>query len=384
MTLEEIIDHILSQRPDLTREAVCMAIEAKKTASGGLLMDETAARLVAIESGIEVAPRQATVPKIRIGQLISGLNDVTICGRVFVVQAPRAFLHSDGGGQVARLLVADVTGHIPIVLWNDKADWARRVRPQQLVKVLHGYVRRSKSGEMELHVGDRGDLEIAPSEVEEADFPVVEDQLTRVANIDEPGSEVNLEGKIQSMRQMSSFQRRDGTQGKVLRAVLEDETARIPVVFWNEQAEEVAHAKEGHTVLLVNAKVKRNRRDGLLELHMDDFASVKVRSRQSRTLHIEDLKKGMRVEVLEGTIAAKPMVREVTTKQGDSVTLASFELEDDTGRRIWVSVWREQVEAVRGLDAGSQVRLRNVRVQKGFGDQLEISAGGSSVIEAVN
>jgi replication factor A1 len=384
MRAEDIVRHILSQCQDVTREAVLMAIEAKKTASGGLLTDEAAARLVAIELGTEVTFKQPVVPRIRIGQLISGLNDVTIFGRVFVTQAPKAFRQSDGGeGQVAKLLIADETGHITVVLWNDKADLANRAGPGQIVKILHGYVRRSRRGEMELHVGDRGDLEIAPSEVEEADFPSVEDRLDEVANIGEGGRKVNVEGTIRSIRRMSSFQRRDGTQGKVMRAALEDDTGRVSVVFWNEKAEEVANVKEGLTVLLVNAKVKRNRKDRRLELHIDASARVEVPRRHARALHVGDLKEGMKLEVLEGTLATKPIEREVVTKRGDKVNLASFELEDDNGRRIWVSVWSGRVEAVRDLDEGSKVRLRDVRVRKGFGNQLEISAGASSRIEVV-
>jgi replication factor A1 len=384
MRAEEVVRHILSQREDVTREAVLMAIEAKKTASGGLLTDEAAARLVAIELGTEVTFEQPVVPRIRIGQLISGVSDVTIFGRVFVTQAPKAFRKSDGGeGQVAKLVVADETGHITVVLWNDKADLANRASPGQMVKILHGYVRRSKSGEMELHVGDRGDLDIAPSDVEEADFPSVEDQLDEVANVSEVGRKVNVGGAIRAIRRMSSFQRPDGTQGKVVRAALEDDTGRVPVVFWNEKAEEVANVKEGVTVLLVNAKVKRNRRDRRLELHIDASARVEVLQRHASALHIGNLKEGMKLKALEGRLATKPIEREVVTKRGDKVNLASFELEDDSRRRIAVSVWRESVAAVRDLNEGSKVRLRDVVVRRGFGDQLEISAGASSRIEVV-
>ena len=383
MGAEGIVSHILSQRQDLTREAVLGAIAAKKTASGGLLTDETAARLVAIELEVEVAQRQPSVPRIRIGQLISGLNDVTIFGRVFATQAPKTFRQPEGEGQVAKLLAGDETGAITVVLWDDKADLASKVRLGQIVKILHGYVRQSKRGEIELHVGDRGDLELTPSDIQEADFPSVEDRLDRVASIRTPGGKINVKGTIRSIGQMSSFQRRDGTQGRVLRAVLEDNTGQIPVVFWNEKAEEVAHATEGLTVLLVNTKVKRNRKDKLLELHTDNLVRIEVLRPRAAALHIGDLKEGMTMKVVEGTVATQPRVREVVTKRGDKVKLASFELEDSSGERIPVSVWRARVEATRDLEAGSRVRLEKVRVQRGFGNRLEISAGASSVIEAV-
>jgi len=165
MSVEEIVQHILLHCQDLTRGEVVKAIEMKKAASSGFLTDEAAARLVAAELGVEIKLKE-TLPKIHIHQLVSGLNDVTVSGRVLNVNKPHSFQRSDGKGQVARLLIADKTGCIQVVLWNDKAELAREIRPRQIVKVLHGYVRKSRGGEMELHVGQRGDVQIAPGDVD--------------------------------------------------------------------------------------------------------------------------------------------------------------------------------------------------------------------------
>jgi replication factor A1 len=379
MSLEEIVQQILSRHHGLTREEITRAIEKKKDASGGLLTGEAAARLIAAELKVEI-DFESPLPKIRIGQLVSGLNDVTVYGRVLLVGPPQVFARPDGNGQVARLLIADETGTVKVVSWDDKAELAKRVKLGEIVKVSHGYVRRSRGGEIELHIGQRGDLQIAPLDARESEFPPMRAFVTMIASIDKAQKNASIEGTIRTVYPVSTFERDDGTQGKVMRTVLEDETGRVPVIFWNEKAERMADAKEGTTVLVMNARVKSNR-DGLLELHVENFANVECSGRPEGLLLIKDMGEGMSVPIIEGIVSSKHMVREVSTKMGERLSVASFELEDSSGK-IWVSAWRKHAEIAAALAVGAKVRLRDVYVRKGFGDQLEISTRASTEIEA--
>lgn len=378
MSEEEIVQRILSHQHSMTRGEIAKAIEEKKAASGGFLTSEAAARLVAVELGVEVELKES-LPKVYIDQLVPGLNDATVSGRVLLVTMPQQFSRPTGNGQVARLLIADKTGSIGVVLWDNNAEFARKIQLRQIVKVLHGYIRRSRGGETELHVGQRGDVRIAPSDVEEKDFPPIEELCEKIGNIDESRRRVNVQGVIKTVYPVSTFQRRNGTQGKVMRILVEDENRRIPVVFWDERADDMANAKEGMEVLLMNAKVKMNRRDKQLELHVGHLANVEVQPREGFP-RIKDLKKGMRITFVEGTVATKPVLKEVTTRRGEKVAVASFELTDDTGKAL-VSAWRKHASKVEGLAVGAKVKLKEVYVRKGFGDQLEIATRASTIIE---
>lgn len=379
MHVEEIVQHILSRCPRLTREDVMAAIEKKKTISGGFLTDAAAARLVATECGAEITLKKSP-PKISIRQLVSGLNDVTVAGRVLHVNMPHSFPRVDGNGQVARLVISDKTGTIDVVLWNDKAQLAEKIQPSQIVRALHGYVRQSRYGEIELHIGQRGDIQVAPSDERESDFPPIKDSLEKIVNIQKMRGKVNVEGVIQKKYPTSTFQRQDGTQGRVTRTLLEDETGLIPTLFWNKKAGEIDEVKEGTAVLLTNVKVRESRQNELAELHIGDYSNVEILTQPTGFLRIKDLKERMRITSIEGTIATKPTLREVTTRTGEKVFVASFELKDDTGK-TWVSAWRSHAKKVEALAVNSKVRLKNVYVRKGFRNQLEISTRASTEIE---
>lgn len=275
MTEKEIINRILSCRNDISIEEITRAIEKKKEASGGLLTIAAAARLVAAELGVRIEVKKLK-PKLHINQLVSGLADVSISGRVLLINLPKTFHKPNGNGLIARLLIADRTGMIKVILWDEKAKFSEKIRLGQIMKFSHGYVRSSRNGELELHMGERGQIEVDPKDKIEEDFPHIQDFLERIAELRKPHRKVNVRGTIQAISPVSTFQRRNGTQGKALRIMLKDKTGIIPVVFWDTKAENMTNAKRGMIVLLMNGIVKRNRRDNLLELHMGDLSAIEI------------------------------------------------------------------------------------------------------------
>ena len=379
MSTEKILQRILANRRDLTRKEVASAIEEKRAASEGFLTDEASARLIAAELGVEIS-HKGQLPKILIKHLIAGLNDVTVSGRVLLVNKPKVFSRFDGKGKVARLQIADRTGSIGVVMWDNKAELVDEIHLRELVRVKHAYVRRSNRRELEIHVGERGSIQIQPPDLNEEDYPTIENFLTKIHEIETESKYINVEGTVGRKYPISTFQRKDGTQGKIKRVVLEDETDHIPVVFWNEKAEEVARIKEGDTVLLMNTKVRENRQGGRWELHLDNSSTIEITPKEEDGLNIKDLKEGMRITFLEGTIIAKPVFKKVTTKRGEEISLAIFRLKDETGE-IQVSAWREQAKKVEKLTVDTKVKLKNIYAKKGYNRLLEISTTASTEID---
>jgi replication factor A1 len=278
MSAEDIVQEILSECPRTTRKEVMNAIEVKKSQSGGYLTTEAAARLVATELGVAHKPC-AFLPSTKINQLIAGFNDVTIVGRVLLTQVAKTFTKPRGTGQVARLIIGDETGTVLVVMWDRKADLVEKIQSGQILKVEHGYVRLSRQGVTELHVGERTNVEIAPiiAEEEKRPPPLIEFLQTIKETRASQQQRGNLKGTVKGKQPIVTFKRRDGTEGKVLKLILEDKTGEIPVVFWNQRALEADKIEEDTALLLINAKVKRHA--GSLELHVGKDTLVQVQER---------------------------------------------------------------------------------------------------------
>jgi replication factor A1 len=161
-SLEEIVNRILSSRSDLKRKEIMELIEQKKRDAGDFLTDETAARIAASELGVKIVKKPLRL-KIQIQDLVSGLNDVTVAGRVEAVYLPKTFKRRDyTEGKLASLVVSDESGTLRAVLWDDKAELVEggKIQRGQTVRISHGYVREGLDGKPELHLGQRGSLKV--------------------------------------------------------------------------------------------------------------------------------------------------------------------------------------------------------------------------------
>ena len=381
MTKEKVIEQILSNHPEISREEILERLERKKKKTDGLIADETLLRMIAAELGIEMS-REVSTPRISIKDLVPGLNNVTIAGRVIAVFPPKTF-GRDNGRKVVNLLVTDKSGIMRVTLWDDKADFVEsgQVKVGQIIRVSHGYAREAYDGKTELNVGDRGEVEINPKDVEATDYPSVSKFMIKIGEIAQAqkNEKVNVAGVVKKLFPVSTFTRRDASVGKVMRFKLADETDEITVVAWNEKAEELEKTlKEGIELQIVNAKVKKALLKGL-EIHVNQRTYVETLKPAEEFLKIVDLKEGLKHVNVKGEVVTKPTFRNVKTSKGEAVKLTVFEAKDETGR-IWVSAWRKHADTVRDLKTGDKVVIKNAYVKKGFGDQLEISTRGTTSI----
>jgi len=282
MNLKEIVEQILSSRPDLTHEEVLTMIENKKKAAGKFFTDETAARLVASELGVEIA-REPLQLEILIHDLVSGLNDVTVTGRVVMVHPPKTYIRPDRTeGKFARLLIADKSGTLRVKLWDDKTDLAEagKVKQGQIIRVSHGYVCEGLDGKLELHVGLRGGLQISPLDAVESRYPPITQfvKKIKVAEIKEEGGPVIVEGTIATTPIIREVVTSRNEKVVVASFELRDETGEIGVSVWKKLAEIVKDLTVGTRIKIRNAYVKKGFADRL-ELTSRVFTSMEMLSK---------------------------------------------------------------------------------------------------------
>jgi len=254
-------------------------IENKKKGAGEFFTDETAARLVASELGVEIAWEPLQL-EILIQDLVSGLNDVTVTGRVIMGHPPKTYTRPDRTeGRFARLLIADKSGTLRVVLWDDKTDFveAGKVEQGQIIRVSHGYVREGLDGKLELHVGSRGGLQISPPSVVESRYPPIAQFIKKikVAAIKEEGGPVIVEGTVTTTPVIREIVTSRNEKIKVASFELRDDTGEILVSAWRKLAEVVKDLSVGTRIKMKNAYVRKGFADQL-ELTSRAFTSVEV------------------------------------------------------------------------------------------------------------
>ena len=386
MTNEDIVGQILAACPGIAREQVLGRLDREKRRTGGFISEETLLRVIAAEFGCEIPNGEATMLTLSLGDLIPSLNNVSAVGRVVAVFAPKTF-SGNRSGKFASLLITDKSGILRVVLWNDKTDLIEsgKVKVGEMVRFSQAYTKEDRAGKVELHIGEKAEVEINPHDVQAKDYPTISKFATKIGelNADKKNRRVNIAGTVKKLFSASTFVREDSSSGKVMRFILADETGEIPVVVWNEKADELEKTlRNGVHLQIVNAKVKKALGEGL-EVHVDSVTYVETVESANEVQRIADLKEGLNRVNVEGEIVAKPILRNVRTSREGLLKVASFELKDETGT-VWVSAWRKHAETVSNLRQGNRVIIKHAYVKKGFGDQLELSTSDATTITAIS
>jgi replication factor A1 len=285
------------------------------------------------------------------------------------------------------LLIADKEGIFRVVLWNDKTNMIEsgEVKTGQIIRFSHGYTREDRGGRVELHIGEKCDIEINPKDVDAKDYPTIRKFATKIGELTQVhrNEKVNVIGTVRKLFPATTFERQDLTPGKVMRFMLSDGTGEIPVVVWNEKVDELEKVlKIGVGLQIVNAKVKKAAGEGL-EIHVGGLTFVEALKPEQEFLRLADLKEGLNRVNVEGQVASKPMLRDVRTSRQELLKLATFELKDETGT-MWVSAWRKHAETAANLKLGDKIIIKNAYARKGFGDQLEISTRDATSITVIH
>ncbi len=372
MGFEETVQRILSSREDLTREEVLRIIEEKKRTAEGFFTDEAAAHIVASELGIEVL-REPFRPEVWVRDLVSGLNDVTVVGRVIAVYPPQTFTRSDETeGKVARLLIADKTGTLKVVLWDDKASLIEvgKVKPGRILKVSHGYVREGLIGRLELHVGLRGDMQVSPPGADESEYPPITHFIQKIGEIKRKHKRASVLGVVQNVYPASEFERRDGTRGKVMRLDLRDDTGQITAVLWNEKVDELGDMKRGNHLQIMNGRVKE-RLDDRLELHVERATYIESSAETPSPLPTRFTKiKQLRPTMPGVNILARVMhageIREFRRSSGEIGQISTLIIKDETGS-IRLNLWDEKAALSKQIQLGDIVLAEGAYPRERFG-----------------
>ena len=361
---EDIIKRILALKPNLTREAVERLIDEERAKAAGLLTEEAAAHLVASNLGLDGAGQRIEA-KLRIGDLTSGLSDVSVTARVIHIFPVNTFSRSDGReGKVLNMLIGDSTGSVAAVFWDERADQvaASKVTAGKIVRILHGYT-RERRGEVQINVGNRGQIYMEPLDAVEEDYPAIDSFYRTPGEIHRPGT-VNLTGVVVDRYPVSTFTRRDGSEGKVTRLVLEEGGGRINLVLWDERVDEVEGVTAGTRMRLVGGSA-RARDDGGVEVHTSWGTVLEILEVGVVPLvpvphwtKLADLRSGMQNVNVAARVAQVGEEREFTRRDGSTGRVASVLLEDETGT-IRLSLWDDDVDLIGGLEIGTIMAVEN-------------------------
>ncbi len=354
---------------DVSLEEFREAVEAKVEQMGGLADEETAAMLVAHEVG------ESEVGGI--ADISPGMEEAKFVAKVVSIGEMRTFERDgeDEDGRVVNVEVADETGSIRASFWDGHAEAAIEELEAGDVLRIKGRPKDGYSG-VEVSVDDvEPDSETEIEEVTVADTYRTEDLSLGLSN-------VTLVGVVLDTDAVRTFDRDDGSEGKVSNLTLGDETGRVRVTLWDEQADQAAELTAGETVEVIDGYVRE--RDGSLELHVGNRGAVEPVEADieyvPESTPIDDVEIGQQVDIA-GVVRSADPKRTFDRDDGSEGQVRNIRVQDATGD-IRVALWGEKADIDVG--PGDEVALGDVEIQDGWQDDLEASAGWQSTVTVLD
>lgn len=369
-----------------TKKEIKELMEKRKEATHGLLSDFGALYAVAKEFGISLEEGEKEIELTKISE-ISAQKSCNIAARVKAVYPSKDFKRKDGSsGKLASLVLMDDSGECRLVLWNNSAELAKKISKGDILMIRNAYGKESLDGNVELHATSLTHLTVNPK----IDFslPKVTEKLFKIGNLkvaDEKG--INLICRVSSYFPPADFIRQDGSSGTRAAFIAEDETGKIRVVLWGENAK--LNIKRGDFVKIENAYTK----EGLnqeLELQVGNLGRVIKTEEKIPSLpklaEIEEKEgKGEILKINEiktdttGFTTFARVINVFSPKQYTGGKFSSLIIADKTGT-IRTVLWDEKSNIVNELKKGDAISLKNVYCKANLNQEPEIHVGKFSEI----
>ncbi|EMA53853.1 single-stranded DNA binding protein [Halococcus thailandensis] len=343
------------------------AVEEKVEEMGGLADEETAAMLIAHELADGEIEGVADIE--------AGMEEAKFAAKVTHVGELRTFERDgeDEDGKVVNVEVADETGRVRVAFWDERAEGAvDELEPGDVLKIA-GRPREGYNG-----------IEVSADRAEPADveIDVDLDGAESIEGLTLGESDVTLTGVVLDTDSIRTFERDDGSEGKVANLTLGDETGKVRVTLWDEQTEHAAELDPGTTVELVDGYVRE--RDGELEVHLSARSTL-----EPVDADVEYVPETTPIEALEidtiadigGVVRSTDPKRTFDRDDGSEGQVRNVRIQDDSGD-IRVALWGEKAD--RDIAAGDELQFADVEIQDGWRDDLEASAGWRTSVFAID
>jgi hypothetical protein len=227
---------------------------------------------------------------ITISEVHENMMNIVVLGKISRVYGIKEFVHKDGTqGRVGTFVLSDGTGEIKVVAWGNHTKFLESdyFQVNALIRILNGYCKKNDKGSLEIHIGKKGKIILAPDDVNLTKFPllehlqIVQNEQSNPLKIKDlhhkEGFIPSIEGKILRMEEFAEKKVGDQDITFLLKFILQDETGQIPVVLWGMQAVNgMKVMDEKRSLRLKKIVVKINPFNKTYEIHFNNKSEIEI------------------------------------------------------------------------------------------------------------
>ena len=272
---DSLINKLLEQKPELSREDIEDLIQKKKEKIGaGYLTDQGALFLIASDLGVSLS--EPLKVEMSLKDIYVGAKEITLETRVMNVYPARQFSRKDGSQFMLRnMTVYDGDQRAKVKLWDEKANLPgiENLKPGDLVKIIKAYVKSDLKGNPIINVGSGSTVE--PNRTE-SKIPSLDDITDDVSHVKENQQNLVVSGILDGNIRTTEFTNFKGEQSKALQLRLKGTDGTIiRAVLWNKDENSIPKVvNPGAKARLIGVNTKTGQMG--LELHGDEGTVLEI------------------------------------------------------------------------------------------------------------
>ncbi|OQX20427.1 MAG: hypothetical protein BWK75_04870 [Candidatus Altiarchaeales archaeon A3] len=377
-----------------SEEEILSLIDKKKDEMGGLINDYGALSGVASDFGVRISEltdeNNISFSKIK-DVLIKREISVNVVGRVKRVFPINDFQRKDGtAGKVARIIISDETGEIPVVLWDAHSEILNRTKFNDLVRIIKGNTKVSTFNNLErveINLTTFSIIDINP-EINDVKIKISEisERIQTLKEVKEKTKEdkvpVCVVGRIISDIESNEFERLDGSKGIRSPFFIEDETGTIRITVWDDMKDNKDKGINFGCLVKIRGMAKRgmlgdveistssagnieksNAKLNLPELKRISAKSLKIGEISDKYETLSEDEKRTFTLTTKGIITKNFGVKEFEGIQGNVGKRGAFMLNDDTGS-MRIVIWNDAADFVENVSEGDAVEIKKGNIRR--------------------
>ena len=356
-----------------------------------------------IRSQLQIRPsgiKDADLPSFettftKIGGIEGEEIDINVRGKITQIDTIHEFERSNGTkGKKQSIVIGDETGEVNLNFWNEKVEMLATYKINEIADVIGLSAKLGLKGFIELHTTRF--TSIAQSE-EVKDIKVKRgfigssvkeaETLSKIAHIQESNKTVSVKGLVISVGSIHEFTRDDNSIGRVRNISISDDTGVMRVVFWDDKAQLIDKQPINKIITILNGYTRKNQYSDIeiycgkqTRIDLETAPSNIINQYQVAFTNISKISEEKEEIHVRGLILELEPLRQIVTKNKETIDLRTFKLQDNTGV-IRVNCWRDNTTKLENLESGDLIEVLNARTKVNPGYNPDLIVTKRSIIK---
>ena len=272
---QNLIDKLLEQKSELTKEIIEQKIAEKKEKIGaGYLTDQGALFLIASDYGVTLT--ESSKIEISLKDLYAGAKEISLETRVLNLSPTKQFSRKDGSTfDLRTMTVYDSGSTASVKLWDEKANLPgiENLKPGDLIKIIKAYVKSDLDGSPTINIGSGSNIETVDTE---SQIPMIDKITKDISELQEGQKDLVISGTIDGIISGMQFTNSRGQPGTALRMRLKGKDgSAMRVVLWGKDESLIPNMiSQSANVKLLGVRVKSGNQG--LEIHGNEATIIEI------------------------------------------------------------------------------------------------------------